>query len=100
MVKITEILETGADKTNVQEAKSGKGLKIDYSAKVKTKNKKEKILEATKAKPVKNKPVKKEDKAQKETKAVKTKSAATARKKKDATIKSTTVKKETKKKST
>ena len=99
LVKITEILETGADKTNVQEAKSGKGLKIDYSAKVKTKNKKEKILEATKAKPVKNKPVKKEDKAQKETKAVKTKSAAAARKKKDATIKSTTVKKEAKKKS-
>ena len=99
LVKITEILETGADKTNVQEAKSGKGLKIDYSAKVKTKNKKEKILEATKAKPVKNKPVKKEDKAQKETKAVKTKSAAAARKKKDATTKLTTVKKEAKKKS-
>ena len=99
LVKITEILETGADKTNVQEAKSGKGLKIDYSAKVKTKNKKEKILETTKAKPTKNKPAKKEDKAQKETKAVKTKSAAAARKKKDATTKLTTVKKEAKKKS-
>ena len=99
LVKITDILETGADKTNVQEAKSGKGLKIDYSAKVKTKNKIEKVLETTKAKPAKNTPVKKEDKAQKETKAVKTKSVATARKKKDATIKSTTVKKEAKKKS-
>ena len=99
LVKITEILETGADNTNVQEAKSGKGLKIDYSAKVKTKNKKEKILETTKAKPTKNKPAKKEDKAQKETKAVKTKSAAAARKKKDATTKLTTVKKEAKKKS-
>jgi hypothetical protein len=28
-------LESGADKTNIQEAKSGKGLKIDYSEKVK-----------------------------------------------------------------
>ena len=100
LVKITDILETGADKTNVQEAKSGKGLKIDYSAKVKTKNKIEKVLETTKAKPAKNTPVKKEDKAQKETKAVKTKSVATASKKKDASTKSTAVKKEAKKKST
>ena len=99
LVKITDILETGADKTNVQEAKSGKGLKIDYSTKVKTKDKIEKALETTKAKPAKNMPVKKEDKVQKETKAIKTKSVATASKKKDASTKSTAVKKEAKKKS-
>ena len=37
LVKITDILEAGADKTNVKEATSGKGLKIDYTAKVNVK---------------------------------------------------------------
>ena len=37
LVKITDILDSGADKTNVQEAKSGRGLKIDYAAKINNK---------------------------------------------------------------
>ena len=100
LLKITDILESGADKTNIQEAKSGKGLKIDYSAKVNISNKAEKVIETVKAKPAKKTPVKKEPKAQKETKAVKTASVATDKKKKDTTKKSTAVKKEVKKKST
>ena len=100
LLKITEILESGADKTNIQEAKSGKGLKIDYSAKVNISNKAEKVIESVKAKPAKKTPVKKEPKAQKETKAVKTASVAADKKKKDTTKKSTAVKKEVKKKST
>ena len=100
LLKITDILESGADKTNIQEAKSGKGLKIDYSAKVNISNKAEKVIESVKAKPAKKTPVKKEPKAQKETKAVKTASVATDKKKKGTTKKSTAVKKEVKKKST
>ncbi len=100
LLKITDILESGADKTNIQEAKSGKGLKIDYSAKVNISNKAEKVIESVKAKPAKKTPVKKEPKAQKETKTVKTASVAADKKKKDTTKKSTAVKKEVKKKST
>ena len=100
LLKITDILESGADKTNIQEAKSGKGLKIDYSAKVNIANKAEKVIESVKAKPAKKTPVKKEPKAQKETKAVKTASVAADKKKTDTTKKSTAVKKEVKKKST
>jgi len=100
LLKITDILESGADKTNIQEAKSGKGLKIDYSAKVNISNKAEKVIESVKAKPAKKTPVKKEPKAQKETKAVKTASVAADKKKTDTTKKSTAVKKEVKKKST
>ena len=100
LLKITDILESGADKTNVQEAKSGKGLKIDYSAKVNISNKTENAKETVKAKPAKKIPVKKEPKAEKETKAVKTTSVATDKKKKVTTKKSTAVKKEVEKKST
>ena len=100
LLKITDILESGADKTNIQEAKSGKGLKIDYSAKLNISNKAEKVTESVKAKPAKKTPVKKEPKAQKETKAVKTASVAADKKKKDTTKKSTAVKKEVKKKLT
>ena len=100
LLKITDILESGADKTNIQEAKSGKGLKIDYSAKVNISNKAEKVIESVKAKPAKKTPVKKEPKAQKETKAVKTASVAADKKKTDTAKKSTAVKKEVKKKST
>ncbi len=39
LVKITQILESGAEKTNVQDAMSGRGLKIDYSPKITTKKK-------------------------------------------------------------
>ena len=99
LLKITDILESGADKTKIQEAKSGKGLKIDYSAKVNISNKAGKVVESVKAKPAKKTPVKKEPKAQKETKAVKTASVAADKKKKDTTKKSTAVKKEVKKKS-
>ena len=100
LLKITDILESGADKTNIQEAKSGKGLKIDYSAKVNMSNKAGKVIESVKAKPAKKTPVKKEPKVQKETKAVKTASVAADKKKKDTTKKSTAVKKEVKKKLT
>ena len=99
LLKITDILESGADKTNIQEAKSGKGLKIDYSAKININNKAEKVIESVKAKPAKKTPVTKEPKAQKETKSVKTASVAADKKKKDTTKKSTAVKKEVKKKS-
>ena len=100
LLKITDILESGADKTNIQEAKSGKGLKIDYSAKVNNSNKTETVMETVKAKPAKKTPVKKEPQVQKETKAMKTTSLATDKKIKDTTKKPTAVKKEVKKKST
>ena len=100
LLKITEILESGADKTNIQEAKSGKGLKIDYSAKVNSSKKNETVIETAKAKPAKKTPVQKEPKAQKETQGVKTTSVATVGKKKDTNKKSTAVKKEVKNKST
>ena len=100
LLKITEILESGADKTNIQEAKSGKGLKIDYSAKVNSSKKNETVIETVKAKPVKKTPVQKESKAQKETKQAKRTSVATDNKKKDTNKKSTAVKKEVKNKST
>ena len=99
LVKITDILESGADKTNVQEARSGKGFKIDYAAKVNFSKKAEKVEKATQATPEKKSPLKKEAKAQKELKAVKTTGAATGKKEKDASTKSTAVKKEVKKKS-
>ena len=100
LLKITDILESGADNTNIEEAKSGKGLKIDYSAKVNNSKKTETGMETVKSKPAKKIPVKKEPKSQKETKAVKTAGVATDKKKKDNTKKPTTVKKEVKKKST
>ncbi len=100
LLKITDILESGADKTNIQEAKSGKGLKIDYSAKVNISKKTEKVKETVKAKPAKKTPVKKESKAEKETKAVKATSVTTDKKKKETTKKSTAIKKEVEKKST
>ena len=100
LLKITEILESGADKTNIKEAKSGKGLKIDYSAKVNSSKKNETVIETVKAKPVKKTPVQKESKAQKETKQAKRTSVATDNKKKDTNKKSTAVKKEVKNKST
>ena len=99
LVRITDILETGADKTNVQDAKSGKGLKIDYSAKVNAKKKIEKVGVGTKVASAKKTPIKKEAKAEKETKTVKAASAKTTKKKKEATTKTTEVEKETKKKS-
>ena len=100
LLKITEILESGADKTNIQEAKSGKGLKIDYSAKVNSSKKNETAIETVKAKPVKKTPVQKEPKVQKETKPVKRTSVATDKKKNDTNKKSTAEKKELKNKST
>jgi len=100
LLKITDILESGADKTNIQEAKSGKGVKVDYSAKVNISNKTEKVKETVKGKPAKKTPVKKEPKAEKETKAVKTTSLASDKKKKENTKKSTAFQKEVEKKST
>jgi hypothetical protein len=94
LVKITDILESGADKTNVQEAKSGKGMQIDYAAKVYIETKIDKIGAENKPKSVKKQPV------EKETKAVKAAGNATNNKKKDATANATAVKKEAKKKST
>ena len=101
LVKITDILEAGADKTNVKEARSGKGLKIDYAAKVNVNKKVEKIADTkkTKSQPAEKTPVKKEAKAQKDPKAVKASDISIDKKKKSATTKATQVKKETKKKS-
>ena len=101
LVKITDILETGADKTNVKEATSGKGLKIDYAAKVNVNKKVEKIAGTKKPKslPAEKTPVKKEAKAQKDPKAVKASDISIDKKKKSATTKATQVKKEAKKKS-
>ena len=102
LVKITDILESGADKTNVKEATSGKGLKIDYTAKVNTKEKVEKIADATKktkSPPVEKTPEKKEAKAKKDLKSVKAANISTDKKKKSATTKLTQNKKEVKKKS-
>ena len=99
LVRITDILETGADKTNVQEAKSGKGLKIDYAAKANAKKKIEKLGAVAKVDPAKKTRAKKEAKAQKDTKTVKVASTASPKKKKEATTKPAGVKKETKKKS-
>ncbi|MDC3067760.1 50S ribosomal protein L21 [Paracoccaceae bacterium] len=98
LVKITDILEHGADKTNVQEAKSGKGIKIDYSAKVNINKNSKKVAETTKVKSAKKAPVKKEAEAQIETKEVKTSSVAKA-KKKGAKQETTADKKDVKKKS-
>ena len=97
LVRITDILETGADKSNVQEAKSGKGLKIDYAAKVNAKKKIEKIGATAKVNSTKKTTAKKEVKAQKETKTVKAANTALTKNKKEATTKPTGVKKETKK---
>ena len=102
LVIITDILESGAEKTNVKEATSGKGLKIDYTAKVNTKKKVEKIAETTKttkAQPTEKIPVKKDSNTQKDSKVVKTKNVSTDNKKKSATTKQTQVKKEEKEKS-
>ena len=99
LVRITDILETGADKTNVKEAKSGKGLKIDYAARVNAKKKTEKVGATAKVDPAKKAQAKKEEKALKETKTVKAASTAPAKKKKEAITKPAEVKKETKKKS-
>ena len=93
LLKITDILESGADKTNIQEAKSGKGLKIDYSTKANNSKKSETVMDPVKAKPAKKTPVKKEPKAQNETKEVKATSVATEKKKMGTNKKSTAVKK-------
>ncbi len=94
LVKITDILESGADKTNVQEAKSGKGLQIDYAATVNIEKKIDKIGAENKSKSVKKQPM------EKETKAVKAAGNDTTNKKRDATTNAPAVKKEAKKKST
>jgi large subunit ribosomal protein L21 len=99
LVKITEILETGADKTNVQEAKSGKGLKIDYSLKVNTKRKTEKIASTAKAGSDKKIPVKKESKAQKGTMVAKAAKAGTAKKNEETATQPKKARKATEKKS-
>ena len=100
LVKITDILETGADKTNVQEAKSGKGLKIDYATKVSTKKKTEKVVSKAKAGPKKEALVKKEAKVKTETKPAKAASkTATTKKKTETVTEPTKAKKATKKKS-
>ena len=76
-------MEAGADKTNVKEATSGKGLKIDYTAKVNVNKKVEKIADTkkTKSQPAEKTPVKKEAKAQKDPKALKASNISTIRKK-------------------
>ena len=101
LVKITDILEVGADKTNVKEAKSGKGLKIDYTSKVNAKKKLEKIADTKKpiSQPAEDILVKNEAKPKKGSKAVKASNISIDKEKKSANTKPTKVKKEAKKKS-
>ncbi len=100
LVKITDILENGADKTNVQEARSGKGLKIDYATKVSTKKKTEKAVSKAKVGLKKEALVKKETKVKTETKPAKAASkTATTKKKTETVTEPTKAKKATKKKS-
>ena len=102
LVKITDILEFGADKTDVKEAMSGKGLKIDYTAKVNIKKKVGKIAETKKtanSQPAEKTSVKKEANIQKDSKEMKVKNVSADKKKKSATTKPTQIKKEVKKKS-
>ena len=100
LVKITDILETGADKTNVQEAMSGKGLKIDYATKVSTKKKTERVVSKANAEPKKEALVKKEAKVKTETKPAKAAAKTATNKKKTETLtEATKAKKATKKKS-
>ena len=101
LVKITDILETGADKTNVKEASSGKGLKIDYKVKVNTEKRVEKVADSdkTKSQPAEKTPVKKNAGAQKDAKALKATNISIDKKKKSATTKPTQGKKEVKNKS-
>ena len=100
LLKITDILESGADKTNVQEARSGKGLKIDYATKVSTKKKTEKAVSKAKVGLKKEALVKKETKVKTETKPAKAASkTATTKKKTETVTEPTKAKKATKKKS-
>ena len=93
-------METGADKTNVQEAKSGKGLKIDYATKVSTKKKTEKVVSKAKAGPKKEALLKKEVKVKTETKPAKSAAKTVTTKKKTETVtEPIKAKKATKKKS-
>ena len=99
LVKITQILESGAEKTNVQEAMSGRGLKIDYAPKMTVNKNTEKVVEKVKAETTIKSPKKlKEAKVQKETKTAKPDATVTAKKKKDTESKPTEGKKVTKKK--
>ena len=98
LVKITHILESGAEKTNVQEAMSGRGLKIDYSPKITTKKKTEKVVAKAKADITIKALEKKEAMVQKETKAGKAATTVTAKEKKNTKSKLTVGKKATKKK--
>ena len=98
LVKITQILESGAEKTNVQDAMSGRGLKIDYSPKITTKKKTEKVVAKAKADITIKALEKKEAMVQKETKAGKEATTVTAKEKKNAESKPTEGKKATKKK--
>ena len=99
LVKITEILESGAEKTNVQEAKSGKGLKIDYDQKMTTKKKTEKVVEMDTAATSKKSSEKIEAQVQSETNTGKVATTIPAKGKKKTESKPTKAKKETKKKS-
>ncbi len=101
LVKITDILEVGADKTSVKEATSGKGLKIDYTSKVNAKKKLEKTADTKNPKyqPSEKIVVKKEAEPKKGSKAVKASNISIDKEKKSANTKPTKVKKEAKKKS-
>ncbi len=98
LVKITQILESGAEKTNVQDAMSGRGLKIDYSPKITTKKKTEKVVAKAEAEITIKALEKKEAMVQKETKAGKAATTVTAKEKKNTKSKLTVGKKATKKK--
>ena len=98
LVKITQILESGAEKTNVQEAMSGRGLKIDYAPKITAKEKTEKVVAKVKAETtIKSQEKIKEAKVQKEPKTAKSDATVTAKEKKNTEDKPTKGKKAIKK---
>jgi len=92
LVKITEILVSGADKSNVKEAKSGKGLKIDYASKKNSKKKTERVVTTAKPNANDNVPVKGEVKPQKKAKRVKVATTGAAKKKNESTTNTTKAK--------
>ena len=97
LVKITQILESGAEKTNVQEAMSGRGLEIDYAPKITAKEKTEKAVAKVKAETtIKSQEKIKEAKVQKEPKTAKSDATVTAKEKKNTESKPTESKKATK----
>lgn len=92
LIKITEIMDSGADKTNVLEAKSGKGLKIDYVPKVNSKKKTQEVVVTAKSEANKKTPAKRGAMSTKEPKITKVSKTEKVKKKQENTTKTTKAK--------